>query len=403
MRVRDRRRKSPQPVRRRGRPVGRGVRPRRRKVSPAGRMKDELLAHLAHELRTRLHAMLGWLQLLRQNTLDPEQSEHAIEVVHRNADAQVRLIEEALDASRIMSGGLEIVREPVAPAAVLESAVESIVPDARRKHIVLERSIAAGLPALLGNPLRLRQILVNVLGNAVKFTPAGGRVRLKAAVVGGGLRIEVRDEGRGVDRASLPHVFDGFRRADRDAAPEHGGLGLGLAITKHLVKAHRGSIRLASAGPGRGTVVTITLPVARRAVVGPKAASADDMGLPILKDVTALVVDDHEDSSEILAALLERRGAQVLRAADAGAAFETLAESRPDLLIADIAMPGMDGQELIRRVRDGGNSIPAIALSACAHPGDRDRALRAGFDAYCSKPVDANTLFRVIASLPGVR
>lgn len=211
------------------------------------RKKDELLAGLAHELRTRLNAMLGWLQLLRNESLDPSQSEHAIEVVHRNAGEQVRLIDDALEASRITRRGVPSVREPVRPGALL------------------------------------------------------------------------------------------------------------------------------------------------------------DASLPILKEVTALVVDDHEDSSEILAALLERRGAQVLVAADAGAAFETLAKSAPDLLIADIAMPGIDGQELIRRVRDGGNTIPAIALSAAAHPDDRDRALRAGYDAYCTKPVDANELFRVIASLPGVR
>jgi len=396
MRLHDRRRKAPRAFRRRARrPVG--------AVSPADRMQDELLAGLAHELRTRLHAMLGWLQLLRQNSLDPEQAEHAIEVVHRNADAQARLIEEALDASRIVSGALEIVREPLAPAGVLEAEIESFAPEARRKHIALEKDIAPGLPAVMGNPRRLRQILANVLGNAVKFTPEGGHVRVSAAAIRGGLRIEVRDDGIGIDRASLPHVFDGLTRADRDAAPEQGGLGLGLAITRHLVEAHRGSIRLASTGPGRGTVVTITLPAARRAVVGVVVERADDASLPILKDVTALVVDDHEDSSEVLAALLERRGAQVLRAADAGTAFEALARNHPDLLIADIAMPGMDGQELIRRVRDGGSAIPAIALSACVRPEDRDRALRAGFDAYCSKPVDANTLFRVIASLPGVR
>ena len=375
---------------------------RARRPDAAGRMKDELLAVLAHELRTRLNAMLGWLQLLRSDSLEAEQLEHAIEVVHRNADAQVRLIEEALDASRIMSGGMEIVQEPVRPGAILDAAVESLAAEARRKHVVLSKEVAAGLPAIRADARRARQIVENVLANAVKFTPNGGHVRLIAAKGRGGVRIEVRDDGIGIAPDALPRVLDGLRLTEGGTMPEHGGLGLGLAITRHLVKAHGGSFRLASGGPGRGTTVTIVLPPARGADTI-EAERPDDASLPILKEVTALVVDDHEDSSEILAALLERRGAQVLVASDAGAAFETLTKSRPDLLIADIAMPGIDGQELIRRVRDGGSAIPAIALSAAAHPEDRDRALRAGYDAYCTKPVDANELFRVIASLPGVR
>jgi CheY-like chemotaxis protein len=380
---------------------------------PRSRRKDELLEALAHELRTRLTAMLGWLQLLRNEALDAERSEHAIEVVHRNADAQVRLIEEALDASRIAAGGLRISREPVRPGPLLESAVESIAHEARRKQIVFEKDIPQDLPVLDASPRRLRQIVGHVLDNAVKFTSRGGHVRVRVTARRGRVRIEVRDDGMGIPPESLPHVFDGLRggtgrvarRAPGGAAPpEPGGLGLGLAITRHLVQAHRGTIRLASRGPGKGTVVTIDLPAPRGAVAGGATVDrAADASLPILKDVTALVVDDHEDSGEVLAALLERRGAEVLRAADAGTAFETLARSRPDLLIADLAMPGMDGAELIRRVRNGGSAIPAIALSARARPRDRMRALRAGFDAYCTKPVDANELYRVIASLPGVR
>jgi len=374
-----------------------------REASAAGRFKDELLASLAHDLRTRLHAMLGWLQLLRNGALDAEQSEHAIEVVHRNAGAQVRLLEQALDASRIAGGRLRIVREPVSPAAVLDAALESVAPEARHRHIAVEREIPAGLPALQGNPRRLRQIVAAVVENAVKFTPAGGHVQVRALAAGGSLRIEVRDDGAGIAPQALRHVFDGLRPAGGGTAPEHGGLGLGLAITRHLVRAHRGSIRVESPGAGRGTVVTITLPASADAIGRDRADRGADLSLPILKDVTALVVDDHEDSSELLAAHLERRGAQVLRAADAGTAFETLAEHRPDLLIADIAMPGMDGQELIRRVRGGGSSIPAIALSAGVRPGDRARALEAGFDAYCAKPVDAREILRVIASLNAAR
>ncbi len=380
-----------------GPPRRRGLQ-RVREASAAGRFKDDLLASLAHDMRTRLHAMLGWLQLLRDGALDAEQSEHAIEVVHRNADAQVRLLEQALDASRIVSGGLRIVREPVSLAAVLDAAVEPLAPEARRKHIVLDQEIPARLPALDGNPRRLRQIVAGVLENAVRFTPGGGHVRVRVTAAGGSIRIEVRDDGIGIGREALRHVFDGLRPSG-GTAPEHGGLGLGLAITRHLVRAHHGSIRVESPGPGRGTVVTIALPASSGAIGRNRADRGTDAGLPILKDVTALVVDDHEDSSELLAVSLERRGAQVLRAADAGAAFETLAARRPDLLIADIAMPGMDGQELIRRVRGGGSSIPAIALSAGVRPGDRARALEAGFDAYCAKPVDAREILRVIASL----
>ena len=393
------RRKAPR--RKPGREPRRSRRPaarRREGFLSSPRMKDELLAALAHELRTRLHAMLGWLQLLRQDTLDAEQSEHAIEVVHRNADAQVRLIEEALDASRIVGGRLEIVRKPVAPASILNAAVESVAPEARRKHLAIETEIPSDLPALRGNRRRLQQVFANVLDNAVKFTPNGGHVQVRAAEAEGRVRVEVRDVG--LAKETLRTVFDGFQRAAGRTVPEHGGLGLSLAITRHLVQAHRGSIRLASDGPGRGAVVTITLPAARGARAGsPAPDRATDATLPILKDVTALVVDDHEDSSEILAAFLERRGAHVLRAIDAGSAIDTLTNSRPDLLIADIAMPGMDGQELIRRVRKAGSTIPAIALSAHARPEDRDRALRAGFDAYCTKPVDAQEILKVIASL----
>jgi CheY-like chemotaxis protein/nitrogen-specific signal transduction histidine kinase len=388
---------------RRGIPMRRRAAQRRptraRTADRAGPFKDELLASLAHDLRTRLHAMLGWLQLLRNGALDAEQSEHAIEVVHRNADAQVRLLDQALDASRIVSGRLRIVREPVSPAAVLESALEAVAPEARRRHVALEKDIPEHLPALDGNPRRLRQIVASVLENAVKFTPGGGHVRVRASAAGRLLRIEVRDDGAGIGKEALRHVLDGLRPSGGGHAPEHGGLGLGLAITRHLVRAHRGSIRVASPGPGRGTVVTLILPASRHAIGRDRAARSAEAGLPILKDVTALVVDDHEDSSELLAEYLERRGALVLRAADAGAAFETLAARRPDLLIADIAMPGMDGQELIRRVRGGGSSIPAIALSAGVRPGDRARALSAGFDAYCTKPVDAQEILRVIASL----
>ncbi|HYV19578.1 MAG TPA: ATP-binding protein [Verrucomicrobiae bacterium] len=363
-------------------------------------MQDELLLALAHELRTRLHAMLGWLQLLRNDALDAEQSEHAIQVVHRNAEAQVRLIENAIDASRLAGGPWPMVREPVAIGAVLAAAVDAAAPESRRRHVTLETDLAASLPALHGNPRRLRQIVENVLENAVKFTPSGGHVRVRAAAERGRVRIEVRDDGIGMAPADLRSAFDGLRRAADGTRPGRGGLGLGLAITRRLVRSHRGSIRVASAGPGRGTVVTISLPFATgTSVAGGPAPRGDDGSLPILKDVTALVVDDHEDSSELLAAFLERRGALVLRAADAGAAIETLAARGADLLIADIAMPGMDGQELIRRVRKAGNAIPAIALTADARPEDRDRALQAGFDAFCTKPVDAQAILKVIASL----
>jgi CheY-like chemotaxis protein len=253
------------------------------------------------------------------------------------------------------------------------------------------------LPSVTGDHRRLLQVLGNVLTNAVKFTPEGGTVEVGCARTDGWLDIHVRDSGAGIDPAFLPHVFDRFRQGDSRATRRHGGLGLGLAIARHLVEQHGGEIRASSDGPGRGTTVSIRLPAASAPRAGRRA---DRQGADLRLDQTAiLVVDDHEDSREMLAQLLEHAGARVVQSESALTALDLIAAGSVQVLIADIAMPDVDGYELIRRVRARGVSLPAIALTAFARPEDRERALSAGYSEYCAKPIDGRELVRTIRNV----
>jgi signal transduction histidine kinase len=367
-------------------------------AAEASRLKDEFLATLSHELRTPLNAIVGWVQILQTGVVSPERLRHAVDVIGRNTNLQARLIEDILDVSRIISGKLEIENAPVRLAPLIDTIVSGALPAAQAKNIELIKTAPPDLPVIDGDAKRLHQVLGNVLSNAVKFTPSGGRIDVRCSDEGDAISIEVQDSGAGIAPEFLPYIFDRFRQADSRSIRRHGGLGLGLAIARHLIEQHHGEIRASSAGPGLGTTIHIRLP-ASSAGLGTAAGSAvpDESDTAFhLHGLTVLVVDDQQDSCELLAALFEREGARVVQCDSAESALGVLTDVAANLLIADIAMPDIDGYELIRRVRATHPALPAIAVSAYARPQDRRRALSAGFDGYCAKPVEAAQLLRAI-------
>ncbi|HET7697048.1 MAG TPA: ATP-binding protein [Vicinamibacterales bacterium] len=367
----------------------------------ASRHKDEFLATLSHELRTPLNAILGWVQMIAAGQLSPERTRQAIDVIARNARLQQQLIEDILDVSRIITGKLQIERIPVAVPGLLDTVVAGASPDAEAKQIAFVQRVEPELPPIEGDPKRLHQILGNVLSNAIKFSARGGTIELTCGQRDGSLEISIRDQGAGIAPEFLPYVFDRFRQADSRSTRRHGGLGLGLAIARHLVEEHGGDIRADSEGPGRGTTITIRLPVglADEALAGARPVAKRSVANVSLGDLKVLVVDDQLDSREMLGALLESRGARVIQCDSAAAALNQLPSQAIDLVIADIAMPGVDGYELLQRVRKQGHTMPAIAVTAFARPDDRDRALAAGFTAYCAKPIDAAQLIATVRGL----
>jgi PAS domain S-box-containing protein len=364
----------------------------------ASRLKDEFLATLSHELRTPLNAVLGWVQMLQTDALSPDRMRRAVDVIGRNARLQAQLIEDILDVSRIITGKLEIERVPVRIDQLLDTAISGVLPAAKAKRIQVSRDICTDLPPIDGDPKRLQQVLGNVLSNAIKFTPEGGAVDVRCLTTGDGVLIEVRDSGAGIAAEFLPYVFDRFRQADCRATRQHGGLGLGLALARYLVEQHKGEIRAESAGLDRGTTLEIRLPRASaRSVLAWPAPAPDEPKVDLRLDgAVVLVVDDQADSREVLAALFNRCGAEVLQCASADQALHELAESCVQLLVADIAMPDVDGYELIARVRRAHDGVPAVAVSACARPQDRKRALAAGYNGYCSKPIETDAFLHTV-------
>jgi signal transduction histidine kinase len=365
------------------------------------RLKDEFLATLSHELRTPLNAILGWVQMLQGVELTSDRVRQGLQVIDRNARLQTQLVEDILDVSRIITGKLRIERGRVHVAQLLEAAAVGAAPAAEAKQIRLVPHVEAGLPAIEGDPKRLHQVLGNLLSNAIKFTPNGGLVELVAGVRDGFVVIDVRDSGVGIAPAFLPYVFDRFRQADSRVTRRHGGLGLGLAIARHLVQQHGGDIRAASDGEGRGTTMTIRLPVGAAVleplpVIPDRPASIVDVRLD---GVSVLVVDDQRDSRELLGSLLAERGASVVQSDSAEAALQALAGSPFQLLIADIAMPEVDGYQLMRRVRELGARPAAIAVTAHARPEDRQEAILSGYNAYCVKPIDGAALLRTVREI----
>jgi len=377
----------------------------------ANRMKDEFLAVLSHELRSPLGAILTWVTLLRGSPPDAALAARGLAAIERNTRLQVKLVEDLLDVSRIISGKMQIDPGHVDVKAIIGAALEAITPAAQAKDVRLSAHLDPQLRPLRGDAARLQQVVTNLLSNAVKFTPALGRAEVQAVQVGGGVEISVVDTGMGIEPDFLPHVFERFRQEDSSSTRVHGGLGLGLAIVRHLVEAHGGSVAAASDGPGRGATFTIRFPMSpartRRAAPPAEARAADGAraGFATLDRVRVLVVDDDPDTVEVARQVLESAGAQVTSAATAQEALAALSARPPDVLLSDLGMPDEDGYALIRKVRSldpaRGGSVPAAALTAYTRSEDRREALLAGFQVYLPKPVEPAELTAAVARLAG--
>jgi signal transduction histidine kinase len=378
----------------------------REQAQAANQAKDEFLATLSHELRTPLNAILGWARLLAGGHLDEPGTRRAIEIIERNTRVQAQLIEDLLDISRIITGKLRLEFRTVALRGIVEGAVESVRHQAEAKHLAFEIDAGSDGESLLCDPARMQQVIWNLLSNAIKFTPDGGHVRLSCARDGEHLVIEVSDTGAGIIPAFLPYVFDRFRQQDAATTRQHGGLGLGLSIVRHLVELHGGAIEARSAGEGRGATFIVQVPVAMIRASAPDVPLQPSSleGLPRLEGITVLVVDNEADARSLVAAVLENCGARVIGAESTADALALLDREVPDVLLSDIAMPLEDGYVFIRKVRslpDKRRHIPAAALTAFANATDRARTLLAGYQAHVPKPVEPSELAVVVASLAG--
>jgi PAS domain S-box-containing protein len=381
----------------------------RAEAEGASRTKDEFLATLSHELRSPLQPLLNWAYLLRSPNLDPASAERALDAIERSTKTLGQLIEDLLDVSRIVTGKLRLQARPVRLPAVVRAALEAVEPAALARSVTLETRIEPDLPAVMGDPDRLQQVLWNLLSNGIKFTPKGGRVTVSVAARNSEVMLTVADTGAGIKREFLPHVFERFRQAESSTNRAYGGLGLGLAIVRHLVELHGGSVAVQSEGEGQGATFSVRLPVAaatRTAERAPAAVTTEGSVGQLGQSLTGLrllIVDDEADAREVMRFMLERGGAQVRTADSAAQALDAIREARPDLLISDIGMPVEDGYVLVRRLRameEGlGRRLPAIALTAYASEEDTRRALTAGFDAHLSKPVDPARLIDIAAGL----
>ncbi|MEP7247765.1 MAG: response regulator [Gammaproteobacteria bacterium] len=379
----------------------------RKQAEEATRLKDEFLANLSHELRTPMNAIIGWTHLLRSGRLDDSQRQRAHESIDRGARSQAKLIEDLLDVSRIVSGKLSLAMQAVDLAAAVDAAVDSQRPAAQAKGLTIEVSAAPAGFTVNGDVGRLQQVFLNVLSNAVKFTSNGGRIEVTHTLTDTDAEVTITDTGEGIASEFLPYVFDRFRQADGTSTRTHMGLGLGLAIVRHVVELHGGTVRAASEGRGKGASFTVAIPLATDVEGVPRGPLAGRMpgnyGPPGGSGVRVLVVEDDMETRDILSAILERGGFSYRSAGRASEALLVLDDWRPDVIVSDIGMPDMDGYEFIRQLRmrpaEGGGQIPALALSAFARNEDRDLALRSGYQAHIAKPVDPADLVRAIADL----
>jgi CheY-like chemotaxis protein/two-component sensor histidine kinase len=361
---------------------------------------------MSHELRTPLNAILGWTRMLRMGTVPQARVTHAIQTIERNAVAQVALIDDLLDVSRIINGKLRLHVESVDFPRVVEAAIETLRPAADARGVLIHAVIDSHAGPITGDPDRLSQIVANLLSNAVKFTAKGGRVHVHLELVSSIVRLTVRDNGAGIAPDFLPLVFDRFRQADQTVTRKHGGLGLGLSIAKHLVELHGGTIAAHSEGTGKGATFTITIPVSAvhsGADLDVKPETAVANRSRELEGLRVLVVDDEPDGRDLVAEILVNAGVEVRTAADAEAAMRQVESFLPHVLVCDIGMPGEDGYSLIQRIRalpsDRGGRMRAAALTAYARSEDRRRALAEGFNLHLAKPVDPTELIVSVARL----
>ncbi|HEV3457452.1 MAG TPA: ATP-binding protein [Thermoanaerobaculia bacterium] len=387
----------------------------RHTAESANRAKDSYLANISHQLRTPLGVILGWAGILRAANADARTVGHAADVVERNARILAKLVDDMLDISRIVSGKVQIEPVEIDPGVVVTAVVEALRPAAEEKDVGLDLLLEPLPGPVVADPQRLQQVVWNLLSNAIKFSCEGGQVKVTLGVAGDRLRIEVCDDGCGIAPERLPYVFERFWQADTSSTRRHGGLGLGLAIVRHLVEMHGGRVTAASAGEGHGSTFAIEIPVrgpkeAAAAAAGRTAVAAAAappgpalVGRRVLHGARILVVDDEQDAAEWVAELLGAEGAEVRTADSAAAGLAELRRWRPDLLIADVGMPGEDGYGLMRRVRalgpEEGRQTIALALTAHARPEDRMRVLSVGYQMHAAKPIDPIELLIVSASL----
>ena len=374
----------------------------RAEAERTNRLKDDFLATLSHELRTPLSAILGWAQVLRRGTRDQADLHRGLQSIERNARAQAQLIEDLLDMNRITSDKVLLDLQPLAPASVIASAIETLRPAADAKHITIHSSIASDAGTFMGDPGRIQQVIWNLLSNALKFTPQGGRVDIGVRREASRLALTVADNGVGIKKDFLPHVFDRFRQADASTTRRHGGLGLGLAIVKHLVEQHGGTVTVSSAGDMQGASFTVRLPLGAP-TAGARQAGDAPSASPDLRGVRVLLVDDEADARELTERILRDNHAEVHSAGSVAQALQLLEQVRPHVLVSDIGMPDADGFDLLAQIRARASPdaarLPALALTAFAQPQDRQRALANGFQAWVSKPLDPAELLAAVAQL----
>ena len=384
----------------------------------ANRAKDMFLATLSHEIRTPLNAIVGWLPILRDENCNDEDLAEGLEVIERNARAQVKLIDDVLDVSRIISGKLRVEPRLCEMCEIINAGVDAIRAAAEARNITLDVRLDPGANRGYCDPTRIQQVIWNLASNAVKFTPKGGRVGVTLGRDQSSLQIQVSDTGQGIEPALLPHIFDRFRQGESSTRRRFGGLGLGLSIVKTLVEAHGGTVEAQSPGVGQGSTFTVRLPIqavhtdnaaelAPESAQGPGGDNAQNPVAPAdaltrLDGVRVLIVDDEADARRLLSRLLERAGAIPTGASSVSEALLALENARPDVLISDLGMPGDDGYDLIRRVRQGEHgprALPAIALTAFAGKDNERQVLEAGYQVHVSKPVDPYELTAMIAQL----
>ena len=381
----------------------------RAEAETANRTKDEFLATLSHELRTPLTSIVGWAGLLRTGELSPPTQAQALEAIERNAKAQSQLIDDLLDVSRIISGKLRLEARQVDLVPVIEASIDIVRPGADARQISIAYSSDLTIALVSGDAGRLQQVVWNLLSNAVKFTPRGGQIEIRLEQVASHANIVVADTGNGINPNFLPFVFDRFRQANSHLTREQAGLGLGLAIVRHLVELHGGTVGADSEGEGRGSTFSVSLPIVA-VRMEPKEGNQPSRwsqsrsnGLPTLRGLRVLIVDDADDARQMISAVLTQSGAQVKTAASACEALQALEQWRPDVLMSDIGMPHEDGYSLIQRIRaltkERGGQIPAAAVTAYAAEVDRKRALEAGYQMHVAKPVDPKKLVITVANL----